>query len=308
MDKVEIIRLADALLLDLENPTASMDLLLAKAYRLAEAVANAEAVTWLAYELHGYDSSTLVGRNYALLTQRWDGTSDKGYFQSASDIAHTIETMTHTLQVHQQLQPSGDYAIVQQREKAEQVNNWAQAIAPMKKIISAVRAQILIFASRTRAEAQFSETSRSIFEEYQRDVDQRLAAHAGQAFDRFPSVFERLRRGDAESISHALTSCRRIIDGFADAVFPATDVSVEVDGQPLDCGKEKPRNRLRAYLAANISSKSRRDRLNKNLNELYSKVSAGVHADVALDEARALVLNTYLLLGEIALLKKVVST
>ncbi|HZR86803.1 MAG TPA: hypothetical protein VFB02_08360 [Bradyrhizobium sp.] len=304
MDKAETIRLADALLLDLESPTASIDLILAKAYRLAEATGNAEAVLWLSYELHGYDSSTPVGRNYALLTQRWDGASDKGYFQSASDLAHTIETMTHTLQVHQQLQPSGDYAIVQQREKAEQVKQWAQAIAPMKKIISAVRAQILIFASRTRAEAQFSETSRSIFEEYQREVDQKLTAHAGQAFERFPSVFERLRHGDGEAISHALTSCRRIIDGFADAMFPTTDVPVQVDGQPLDCGKDKPRNRLRAYMAANMTSKSRRDRLNKNLNELYSKVSAGVHADVGLDEAKALVLNTYLFLGELALLKK----
>jgi uncharacterized protein YukE len=303
MDKLETIRLADALLLDLESLSSSFGLILAKAYRLAEATGNAEAIIWLAYELHGYDTSTPTGARYAQLTKRWDGASEMGYPQSASELAHMIETMTHSLQVHQQLQPSGQYAIVQQREKAEQVNNWAQAIAPMKKVISAVRAQILIFVSRTRAEAQFSETSRSIFEEYQREVDQKLSSHAGQAFERFPSVFERLRRGDGESISHALTSCRRIIDAFADAMFPATEVMVPVDGQPLDCGKDKTRNRLRAYLAANASSKSRRDRLNKNLNELYSKVSAGVHADVSLDEAKALVLNTYLYLGEIALLR-----
>ena len=98
-----------------------------------------------------------------------------------------------------------------------------------------------------------------------------------------------------------MTSCRRIIDAFADALFPAIDVPVMVDGQPLDSSKDKPRNRLRAYMAENMASKSRRDRLNKNLGELYSKVSAGVHADVAIDEARALVLNTYLFLGEISL-------
>jgi uncharacterized protein YukE len=303
MDKVEIIRLADALLVDLESPSASLDLMLAKAHRLAEATGNADAVIWLAYEFHGYDTSTPIGARYAQLTKRWDGVSEMGYPQSASELAHTIETMSHSLQVHQQLQPSGQYAIVQQREKATQVNNWAQAIAPFKKIISAVKAQILIFASRARSEAQFSETSRSIFENYQHEVDQKLMAHAGPAFERFPSVFERLRQGDAEAISHALTSCRRIIDAFADAMFPATDAMVPVDGQPLDCGKDKPRNRLRAYLATNMSSKSRRDRLNKNLNELYSKVSAGVHADVSLDEAKALVLNTYLYLGEIALLR-----
>lgn len=186
----------------------------------------------------------------------------------------------------------------------DNVTKWATAIAPMQRIISAIRGQILIFASRTHAELQFFETSRSIFEEYQEDVDQILAAKAGQAFDRFPFVFERLGQPDAEAISHALTSCSRIIDAFADAMFPPRDAPVEVDGQALDCGKDKPRNRLRAYMAGNIASKSRRDRLNKNLAELYSKVSAGVHADVSVDEARALVLNTYLFLGEIALLKR----
>jgi len=39
--------------------------------------------------------------------------------------------------------------------------------------------------------------------------------------------------------------------------------------------------------------------MNKNLGALYDRVPAGVHSDVAIDEARALVLNTYLLLGEI---------
>src|SRR5438105_1538598 len=122
--------------------------------------------------------------------------------------------MAHTLQVHKEFVPSGDYAAVQQIEKAKQVNEWAKAISPMQKVISAVRAQILIFASRTQAELQFSETSRSIFDEYQGEVDKTLAARGGQAFERFPFMFERLRQGDAEAISHALTSCRRIIDGF----------------------------------------------------------------------------------------------
>jgi hypothetical protein len=52
-------------------------------------------------------------------------------------------------------------------------------------------------------------------------------------------------------------------------------------------------------MAGRIKSSSRRDRLNKNLGALYDRVSAGVHADVTVDEAQALVLNTYLLLGEI---------
>jgi hypothetical protein len=125
----EIIRLADALLSDLERATP-LDLVLAKAYRLAEAASNFNAMSWLSYELHGYDSSTESGRRYARLTQRWDGISDKGYFNSATSIALSVDTMGQTLQVHKDFVPSGDYAAVQQRDKAERVNEWAQAIAP----------------------------------------------------------------------------------------------------------------------------------------------------------------------------------
>ncbi len=52
-------------------------------------------------------------------------------------------------------------------------------------------------------------------------------------------------------------------------------------------------------MTGRIKSGSRRERINKNLGALYDRVSAGVHADVTIDEAQALVLNTYLLLGEI---------
>jgi hypothetical protein len=180
-DKAEIIRLSDALLSDLEDSSAPFDLLLAKAYRLAEAVGSAEHMLWLSYELHGYDSSTSVGEKYGRITQRWDGVSDKGYFGSTASIEVSVETMTHTLDVHKQFVPSGQYAIVQQQEKAKQVNEWAQAIAPLKKVLSAVRAQILIFASRARAEVLFSETSRSIFEEYQGEVDRFLSERAGSS-------------------------------------------------------------------------------------------------------------------------------
>src|SRR5438105_4428464 len=133
-EKVEIVRMADALSSALEDPAASFDLLLAKAYRLAEATGSMEHMTWLTYELHGYDSSTPIGEKYARLTARWDGSSEKGYFGSATSIASSVESMAHTLEVHKQFQPSGQYAQMQQNEKASQVNSWATAIAPMKKV------------------------------------------------------------------------------------------------------------------------------------------------------------------------------
>ena len=146
--------------------------------------------------------------------------------------------MSHTLEAHKQYQPSGSAIVYQQREKADHVNHWANAIAPKKTVLAAIKSQLYFFASRTALEAQFSDTSKSIFERYQVAVDQLLTNRAPQAFDRLPHVFERLSNGDAEAISHALTSCRRIVDSFAEAMFPARADLVQIGDQQLDCSTE----------------------------------------------------------------------
>jgi hypothetical protein len=188
---------------------------------------------------------------------------------------------------------------VQQQEKARKVNDWSLAISPVLRIVATIKTLLHLFGSRVLAEAQFSDTSASIFAQYQTRVDASLAQRSSQAFEKLPYVFERLRNGDAEAISHAMTSCRRIIDSFADSVFPARSEPVSVRGQELDCGADRTKNRIRAFVASKVASQSRYERINKNLGSLYDRVSMGVHVDVTTDEAQALVLNTYLLLGEI---------
>ncbi|HEX8202936.1 MAG TPA: hypothetical protein VF590_20845, partial [Isosphaeraceae bacterium] len=47
------------------------------------------------------------------------------------------------------------------------------------------------------------------------------------------------------------------------------------------------------------SSDSRRTKLRQMLSNLYARTSSGVHAEVAREEAQALMLQVYLLLGEI---------
>jgi hypothetical protein len=297
MEKAEIAKMAAALISDTEQGTLPIEIVIAKALTLAKVTLNDEAIDWLSYELAGYDVSTPTGAKYAQLTARWDGRSERGFSESASDIAHRVAAANETLEAYKQFSPANVGPL---QEKAKKVNAWAKSIVPLQKVISNINVQLHLFASRVYVEAQFAATSLSIFERFQSQVDKRLMVTAAQVFDKLPFVFERLRNGEAEAISHALTSCRRIIDGFADAIFPARSEPVVVNGQKLDCGADKTKNRIRAFMASRIESDSRRDRINKNLGTLYDRVSAGVHADVAVDEAQALVLNTYLLLGELA--------
>jgi hypothetical protein len=304
MNKAEALTLARSLLSDLEQPSMKFEVVVAKALRLAQLMGDYKRTEWLMYEMYGYQLNTDIGKKYAQIMGRWDGKSKTGTFAPAATLATIVDSMMHTIEAHKNYQPSGDFAHMHHIDRVDKLNTLISQITPIQNILSILRSQLHFFASGAANEAQFSETSRSIFESYQNEVDALLSSSAAEAFAKLPQVFERLTSGEQEAVSHALTSCRRIIDAFADAIYPPQENSVEVDGQALDCGKDKTRNRFRAYVAENTTSKSRKERINKSVVLLCDRVSAGVHSDVSPDEARALVLQTYLLLGELLSLRR----
>ena len=112
-----------------------------------------------------------------------------------------------------------------------------------RHIVSSVRGQIQEFATRIYHERLFSGQAERIFEQYRQDVDLLLASTAERAFVRLPQAFERLGTDNSEAVSHALTTCRRVIDSFADAVFPASAEPVLIGQQPRRHSDRRPPHR-----------------------------------------------------------------
>ena len=127
----------------------------------------------------------------------------------------------------------------------------------------------------------------------------------GEALEKIGAVYERLEAGNPEAVSHALTSCRRLIAAVADAVYPPSKDPIDVDGKTVDVNRQQSLNRIETFVSTNTRSKSRRKRLRRTLENLYNRTSAGVHADVSVEEAKSIFLHTYVVLGEIVLLDQV---
>jgi hypothetical protein len=296
----QITALALEIVEDVELSRTTTEALVLKASRLARLAGDEEAISWLWYERHGYVSDDEISVKYLGLTTRWiDRANDKAYFGSITVQEVLLATHEHELEVVKNFQPSGDYALLQSKDQQSRIIGVTSKMWPLQKIVSAVRAQVHLFASRIYSGKLFSSEAETIFEGYKQQVDARLSATAQGVFAKLPHAFERLSTGEAESISHALTTCRRIIDSFADAVFPPRTTSFHIGSQQIDVGQGHTRNRLRAFIYERIGQGARYERLNKNLTSLHDRVSAGVHADIVPDEARAIVLQTYLFLGEL---------
>jgi AbiTii len=311
--------LAQELLDDIELSRISAENLLLKATRLARLVKDDETREWLRRELMGFLSNDPISSKYITLTKRWtDYAKGQGYLYSLPAIDSRI--VACKLQIQQMRVPDVQFA-PSSANPHELVGGWGgisvtQATAPIGQVLlqlselretiadfSAIRSNVLAllhdFVSRIYYELAFSGTQESIFERQKALVDAKLAASCGAVLEKVPAAYDRLAEGDPEAISQALSTCRRILDAFADTIQPAQDATFNMDGNDLKLTGQHHQNRINVYVYLHSASGSRRKRIRRALEDLYDRVTTGVHADVTPDEARLLFLQTYLLMGEI---------
>jgi AbiTii-like protein len=295
-----VIALAKELLDDIELSRLPSEALLLKTMRLARLTGSQDARRWLILEMIGYNESAPDALKFMNLTGRWINQQTKqAYWGSLTEQEITLATLKQRVQTLQMPNIS-DYQTALQI--SSNLHSEFSDLLIQIRNITAVRGRVIGllhgFVSKTYYEKVYSSLSGSIFEQYRFRVDSLLAQRCGDVIEKIPSVYARLAEGNSEAISQALTTCRRIIDSFADATYPPSDTPLEVDGKTIKIGPQEHLNRIETYIRSHVSSDSRRTRLSQAFKNLYKRVCAGVHSDVSGDEARALFLETYLLLGE----------
>jgi hypothetical protein len=315
-----ILALARDLLDDIELGRLTTEQLLLKVSRLARLTESEEIREWLTYELYGYPASGDVFDKYMKLTGRWVKKEGKrGHIQSLAGIESFIKTSTLELQVmripdlsissanpNQIGMPLAPMTVV--NKVIANCNQLHLLINKMTQIHSKVLSLLHKFVCSVYYERVFSGMVQSVFERYKAVVDSKLVGRCGDVLEKFPAVYARLAEDDPEAVSQALATCRRIIDSFADSVFPSSDKTIDSDGNTLKLGEQQVLNRINAYIMERVSSSSRRAKLRQSLGNLYGRTSSGVHAEVSQEEARSLLLNVYLVLGEIISLPEDPST
>lgn len=295
-----VLALAQELLDDIELSRLPAESLLLKTSRLARWVGSDDIKTWIKLEMQGYNSSSEASLKYMGLTGRWtDKKEKKGYWGPLAQHEAAITAENTKLKSMSTPDTSGEWAfrVIQIHENS--ISQSTSYIAKLSGIKSRVLAMLHTFVSETYYEKKFDSLSESIFEEYKREIDTLISHSCGDVLEQIPSVMARLSEGGPESVSQALVTVRRIIESFADSIFPPTDDTIEIGGNTVTLGANKHQNRINAYVHIRCNSKSRKTKIRQNLANLFDRISTGVHNDVSEEEAKSLFLNTYLLLGEI---------
>lgn len=313
-----ILDLAKELIDDIELSRLSAEQLLLKTTRLARLVGDNGTYQWLRYELNGYTNDP-EARKVMLFFGRLNSDDAKyGYYQPLAGISGTITAMQS--QIQQLNVPDIQFAPHSSNpnelvtgfagltassitKPAKDVLDRLQALTTAITNITSVRSRVLNaihdFVIRIYYDRAFAGLAESIFERHKTTIDELFKTDADEVLKKIPAIYDRLAAGDQEAISQALNSVRRMIKSFADSVYPPGEGTVELDGTCYSIGSDKVLNRIKLFLNTKCASSSRCKRLNRTIREIHERASAGTHSDVMPEEAQALFLHTYLVLGEI---------
>lgn len=296
----EALRIADELLADIELQRLKASEIVLKASRVARLVGQEELIELLGFERKGYPTDGSAFK-WIEKTGRWsDQKAEKFFPLSISKIEALLASSQEAIEALQGGgNYSGDYALVASEKHDNRIAFHAGQVAQWSGICGQIVATIYDLVMEIYHELLFSELQASLFADTQTKVDGLLSASSGSALNKIESVSNRLRDGDPESISQALTTCRRLIDSCANQVFPPQSDPYTIGEQPLKVGQQNVLNRLQAYVHKCEAPQGRRDRLRRTFNDLYNRCSAGAHAEVSVEEARFVFLQTYIALGEL---------
>jgi hypothetical protein len=226
--------------------------------------------------------------------------------ESVEATRDTFKRMAHeSTQLPEGMHPVDIYMKEQDREKARSIA--MRAAAEYESVLARIATRVHDFLSRTEQQLIFGQANADIFERNRQYVERRLSEIAPQALEQFAAARRRAAEGDAESRSHALTSCRRILKEIADVVYPPRpDPVIGKDGKKRDLSEQKYIARLWQFVADNVGGHAAGDlvlaevdSLGRRIDRLYALSSKGVHDQIEQHEVDLGIIQTYLVVGDV---------
>jgi hypothetical protein len=296
---------------------ATIDKCLMKAQRLARMLRDTDAQLWLDYETRGYPADFALSRLGTAKKYAWRWLpAQKILTASLPELeakARAAEAVLNKIQATHITQTAANY--LESRATTEVIGAVMKQIGAARDGYTAavvqfsrMRSHLYRYAADTLVSLEFGDIAEDIFQAARNVADEFVRLFAPKAAEQLLAAEERMADGTSESLSASLTSCRRVLSTVADAVFPPKgEPYIDGSGKAHKVGEADYLNRLLAFLETRVASASTRSILDSQLSHLaarldavYAKACKGVHDDVAIDEARLVLVQTYLFLAEVA--------
>ncbi|NSX08531.1 helix-hairpin-helix domain-containing protein [Pseudomonas lini] len=314
--KNEALNLLEQALKDLESPKGSVFSSVQKLSRAAVLVDDIDIQIWCQIQLGDHKYVDEIQELLATAT-RSDYSNDEVKQQEIDKVIGKLERLGLKRGLHLVAEEltlknhvaGGGYlsvGFIEERyadlARAKKGNDGTYYRTPLYNHLSYVRRKAHELASALYNKLRFSGTVSNSFDLLKTVVDDKLLDLNPMLAEQLMIAFRSVSSSKAEEWSQALTSCRRLLEGLADELYPSNQSSQK--GRPLGQGQYV--NRLWAFMDNAIESESNRDLAKTHVDFLGSWLektnkiaNKGVHADVEQIEAVKAVFHTYLVIADL---------
>lgn len=312
----EALRLIEEALKELESSKGSVLSAVQKLLRASGLAGNQDVQVWCAIQLGEQKYTLPLQELLTALTSKTDQKS-KPTLPIAEKAIKDLEVLNLKQQTHfsneelivKASESGGGYiniGIVEERYadliRTKRGNDGKYYKNNLSNHINYVRKKAHDLSSSLFNQLKFAGTISNCFELLKQAVDDRLLDLSPSLAEQLMLTFKRVSTNKAEEWSQALVTCRRLLEGLADELQPATNKPSK--GRSLDQAQYV--NRLWAFMDSSIESESNKELAKSHVDFLGSWMektnkiaNKGVHAEVSQLESVKAIFHTYLVLADI---------
>ncbi|MEI1716878.1 helix-hairpin-helix domain-containing protein [Acinetobacter baumannii] len=315
--KAEALKIIEEGLKELESPKGSVAVGVQKLSRAANLLNEESIYAWAELQLANPIYTTPVKKAFETIHEVLNLPEDQQDLTHARELVDKLKKELG-LDYETQLRPmftmkfSANYGgfnsinfIEQTFEdlvKNKRVHDGVRAKAKLNQHLNQIKNVCHKYLSDLHNNLKFSGTITSSFDLLKNAVDDRLLDLDSEIAEQLMLAFKSVSSSNKEEWSHALTTCRRLLESLADKLYPASD---------LEIGKRTFKqsqfvNRLWQFMNDSIESDSNRDLAQAHVNFLGSWLektnkltNKGVHDDVSQLEATKALFHLYLMLADL---------
>src|SRR5215469_9048269 len=113
------------------------------------------------------------------------------------------------------------------------------------EVIERTAHRVFTYLCTVERDLSYIGVNADIFERHRQRMESFLSRISPRVLEQFTAAYRRAREDDAESKTHALTTCRRILESVADVVYPPrSEPFVDSAGKSRNVGPDRYINRL----------------------------------------------------------------
>lgn len=313
--RAEALSVAEQLLADFELSDIKPVDLARRASRVARLLDDVDALTWLSYEISGYDTARTTD-GLPLDAKLAAARSGRGYLnedgkrmlktQSISEMQSIVETYKLHLASSSDAPISVSSANPYQAVRVPSGNarerlSLSKEITRVQPILDQVLGSIYQYVSAKSVELRFGSAVETAFERVRNVTDSTIADLVPDAIQKLTAAFELATSSNPEHWADAAAYCRKLIIEVAGALQPA--------GQPINGrknGEENYVNRLAFWIEQRLSSGTTRTVLVSDLEHFGKRLDAftgagnkGAHERIEQYDADRFIVGTYVLIADI---------